>query len=323
MAEPGESDRLYKTRPPVDDDDPFREESYVGIQTALFDSEPPTVTSAQRLEPSTFPNEDPWAEINECGLDQIKALAEELEAAGDHPRQVKMRQACFEAAEIVPGMRVLELGAGTGIVTRHLAEMIGRKGRVVGLDASASLLEYARQHVSKGAAIEYLVGDAYRLEFPSESFDATVGVTFLAHVKHLSRALRQMMRVTRPGGRVLLLEQDFETLAFDHSSRYISRRILQHGCDHGVVNPWCGRTLLRRLTETGLINVHCWPFVYAERGEGTYLLSLAERFANLTSKHEQISQDQAESWLQELRTRSEEGTFYGSLNYYFAFGEVP
>src|SRR5690606_40214921 len=85
------------------------------------------------------------ARITECTPEELEKLAEILELRGAQPRQVRMRQACFEAAELAPGMRVLDVGCGTGVVTRQLARVVGRKGRVVGVDPSAPLLDYARR----------------------------------------------------------------------------------------------------------------------------------------------------------------------------------
>src|SRR5690606_2152333 len=306
-----------------EEENPFSEDSFIQIQADQLAQWSPAPRNLSTQVPEVhFENVDPFARITECAPEELEKLAEILELRGAQPRQGRMRQACFEAAELAPGVRVRDVGCGTGVVTRRLARVVGRKGRVVGVDPSAPLLDYARRCLVPGAPIEYVVGDAFDLRFPDGAFDASVSVPLFSHITRPGEVVRQMIKVTRSGGKIMLLDQDYQTLVFEHSDKKLTRKILLHGSDYNVLDPWCGRSLTGLLVQEGVVGVRCWPFVYAERDSQSYLITIAQRFAALAVHQQAVSEDEARAWLNELYTRAIEGTFYASLNYYFSFGEV-
>ncbi len=269
-------------------------------------------------EISGIGNVDPFANINDCTAEHLDRLANILEIRGAQAAPTRMREAYFAAAGVAPGMTVLEVGCGTGVVARELAGIVGRTGRVVGLDVSPALLHHARARTLPDAPIEYRLGDAYQLDFADRQFDASCTVTLLAHLANLDQVVREMIRVTRQ--LVMLLDQDYQTLVFEHSDTGLTRKILQHGADYNVLDGWCGRKLPGVLVRNGVRDVQCWPLVCCERDSRSYLITIAERFAALATCHGVIDAEESQLWLQELHDRAVEGTFFASLNYYFAFG---
>jgi ubiquinone/menaquinone biosynthesis C-methylase UbiE len=104
-----------------------------------------------------------------------------------------------DAADVEPGQRVLDVACGTGVLACTLAERVGLGGSVVGLDPSEEMLEVAR---TKSDAIEWRTGRAESIPFPDESFDAVVSQFGIMFFDDPGGALREMMRVMRPGGRL-------------------------------------------------------------------------------------------------------------------------
>ncbi len=100
-----------------------------------------------------------------------------------------------------PGMRVLDIGCGTGRLTIPLQRQTGAE--VWGLDLSKEMLEQAKN--KKGAeALHWVLGDAQALPFPGESFDFAFMCLVLHHLEDKARALAEMARVLKPGGRGLI-----------------------------------------------------------------------------------------------------------------------
>ncbi|HEX8695704.1 MAG TPA: methyltransferase domain-containing protein [Longimicrobium sp.] len=110
-----------------------------------------------------------------------------------------------DAARIEPGRRVLDVACGTGVLAREAAARAGAAGRVVGLDQSEEMLAVARR-VAPG--IEWRRGAAEALPFEDGSFDAVVSQFGLMFFADRLAAIREMMRVLRPGGRLAVAVWD-------------------------------------------------------------------------------------------------------------------
>ncbi|WP_119303448.1 methyltransferase domain-containing protein [Dongia deserti] len=104
-----------------------------------------------------------------------------------------------EIAQIGPGDLVLDVACGTGALTRAAQERTGPKGRVVGLDPNQDMLSVARRRSSD---IEWREGKAEAIPYPDASFDAAVSQFGLMFFVDRAGALREMMRVLRPGRRL-------------------------------------------------------------------------------------------------------------------------
>ncbi|MEO8411988.1 MAG: methyltransferase domain-containing protein, partial [Propionivibrio sp.] len=118
-----------------------------------------------------------------------------------------------ECAGVGPGMRVLDVACGTGVLACTAAQRAGPRGSVVGLDANPEMLAVARR---KRFAIEWIDGRAEALPFPDASFDAVVSQFGMMFFDDRAQALREMRRVLRPACRLAVAVCD----AVEHSPGY-------------------------------------------------------------------------------------------------------
>jgi SAM-dependent methyltransferase len=108
-----------------------------------------------------------------------------------------------------PGKRILDVGSGTGTAEISLARLRVSQMQLFGVDLVVERVREA--HVATrgiNARVGYAAADACRLPFAADSFDSTYCVAVLQHIRDLQGALGEISRVTRPGGRVLIVEPD-------------------------------------------------------------------------------------------------------------------
>jgi ubiquinone/menaquinone biosynthesis C-methylase UbiE len=249
-----------------------------------------------------------------------------LEARGSQRHQGQLRRGFLSLAGVKTGMRVLDVGCGTGVVTRDVARRVGARGTVVGVDPSSALLAVARRRArleESGARPSFRQGDGLALPFASASFDVALAVTVLLHVPGSDRVLGEMARVTRPGGRVAVLDQDFGTFALDVPDRALTRRIVDGHAERFYAEPWSGRTLARRLRRAGLARVRSRVFVVVDRVYDDYVRWMLERRVDLAARWRLVTAADGRRWLQSVETAADRGDFFMSLNYYGAVGVRP
>ena len=130
----------------------------------------------------------------------------------------------IDLLELAPGRVVLDVGCGTGDDVRDMATLVGPGGKVVGIDNSQAMIGVARRRAEGGGLpVEFCCGDCLGLPFEAKSFDGCRADRSLMHVPDAGQALAEMKRVTRPGGRVVVFEVDFETLFIGAQDRGLAQ----------------------------------------------------------------------------------------------------
>jgi demethylmenaquinone methyltransferase/2-methoxy-6-polyprenyl-1,4-benzoquinol methylase len=115
----------------------------------------------------------------------------------------RYRREALVRAGLGPGMKVLDVGTGTGLLAREIARVTGAPHRIVGLDPSSSMLSVCRKATATSVLVQ---GIGERLPIADGSFDFVTMGYALRHVADLDRAFSEYRRVLKPAGRVLLLE---------------------------------------------------------------------------------------------------------------------
>lgn len=115
----------------------------------------------------------------------------------------------IELSAVRPGDKVLDLAGGTGDLTLKFSKLVGANGQVVLADINSSMLETGRDRLINcgvGPQVSYCQANAEELPFPDNHFDIITIAFGLRNVTDKDKALRSMMRVLKPGGRLLVLE---------------------------------------------------------------------------------------------------------------------
>src|SRR5262249_6602104 len=135
-----------------------------------------------------------------------------LDSARTQPGLRMAKTVALDRLRLRPGQTVLEIGSGTGEDVLEMARRVIPDGRVIGVDISEAMLAEARRRATgRGLPVEYRLGDGSALPLPDDSVDRCRADTVLQHVADPDRTVAEMVRVVRPGGRVVALEFDLGT----------------------------------------------------------------------------------------------------------------
>lgn len=136
-------------------------------------------------------------------FDRIAGVYDVMNTAMTAGLHHRWRARAADLARIGPGSRTLDVATGTGDMAIELARRVMPGGDVIGTDFSEAMLDRAR---SKAPQLRFEWGDALELPYPDASFDAATVGFGARNFSDLRRGLREMTRVVRPGGRVVVLE---------------------------------------------------------------------------------------------------------------------
>lgn len=132
-----------------------------------------------------------------------------LNTALSFNRDKYWRRFAVSRCGLEPGGRGLDVCSGTGMLALEMARAMGGRGEVVGLDFCENMLARGAENISRspyGGIIRLVQGNAVDLPFPDGSFDCSIIGFALRNVPDISKTIREMARVVRPGGKVVSLE---------------------------------------------------------------------------------------------------------------------
>jgi ubiquinone/menaquinone biosynthesis C-methylase UbiE len=168
------------------------------------------------------------------------------------PDVIEQRRVVRAALALQPGEKVLDIGSGAGLLAAEMAAEVGAGGSVDGVDPSESMLVLAggRRLPDGAAEMRFSIGDACELPFESGSFDAAVATQVYEYVQDMPAALGEAFRVLRPGGRLLVLDTDWDSIVWHSGDAERMQRVLAAWEEH-LVDPHLPRRLTRLLSDAG------------------------------------------------------------------------
>src|SRR4051794_39202750 len=193
-----------------------------------------TISSTEPATPSSVALHVPRRRVPSASPPESRSRRATLPAMGDQidfdqriaaqlevvyrTRDIKRRRALAQAALAPgPGDDVLDVGCGPGFYVVDILDIVGANGSVTGVDASAAMLAIARRKAADRPNVRLLEGQATKLPVGDGSVDRAISVQVFEYLSDVDAALAELMRVVRPGGRVVIWDIDWSTLSW-HSS---------------------------------------------------------------------------------------------------------
>jgi len=235
-----------------------------------------------------------------------------LDAMNTTQEVQEMQRLSNALLEVGEGSRILDAGCGLGEPTRALGALVGRTGQVVGVDQSESILAEARHRTEgTGLPVEYRVSDIHRLDFPDNVFDACRSSRVFIYLEDPRQALSELLRISKPGGRVVIFEPELDSWVLDGPDRNVVRKVIHFWTDQ-LRNPWIGRQLAGMFHSLGAHEVTYHPVV------GTWNLPKLEAFGVRSVLDKAVlegvvTRTQADDWLRFMEESERNGTFTGAM----------
>lgn len=170
-----------------------------------------------------------------------------------------LNRACLRELALTAGANVLDLGSGLGQFTREMAAAVAPSGRVVGIERDKHQLREAQRQAradDRMKLVEWRHGDALQLPLAKSEwgrFDVAHTRFVLEHVRQPEEVVRQMVSAVRPGGRIVLADDDHEIMRLWPEPRGFSQlwQLYIRAYDHLGCDPFIGRRLVTLLQEAG------------------------------------------------------------------------
>ncbi len=243
--------------------------------------------------------------------------SKQLEAVYLTPDVVEQRNRVLAVLGPQPGEHALDIGCGPGLTTEALAMAVGAQGSVLGVDIAPPMLAIAQRRCAAHAQVSFGMADVTQLPYPDARFDIALASQVYEYVDEVDHALRELARVVRPGGRVVLVDTDWESAVWASHDDARMRRVLETWNEH-IPHPQLPRTLARRLRQAGFaeVRVEVVPLLNLAYDPQTYSVGMMTMIGNFATGRNGLSADDIGAWKADARAIGDEDGYFFSLNRY-------
>lgn len=159
------------------------------------------------------------------------------------------------------GMTVLDVGCGTGAITKDIAERVGPTGRVVGIDNNEQLINEARETYASISNVQFHIGNIYETLYDN-TFDIVTSARVLQWLAEPEKALQVMWKAVKPGGTIIVLDYNHEKIKWNpappQEMQYFYKQFLKWRADAGMDNTIVDR-LEQLFKKIGLEKIKTTP----------------------------------------------------------------
>ena len=226
--------------------------------------------------------------------------------------------------DLHPGQWVLDAGTGTGEDAQEMAKLVAPGGQVVGLDVSQIMIDEAKMRVQDPSLpLCFARGDMQHLPFEDATFDRSSADRTFIHLPDPQLALLELVRVTKPGGQILIAEGDHETQVLDSPYPDVTRRFFRFRND-GMRQPDIAHRLYALFQDAGLLDVRVEPLARVTTNYET-IRPVAHYIEGMRSAEQWgvVTAEEAEQWILSLEEAMRTGRFFHAILWFLTIGHKP
>ena len=234
------------------------------------------------------------------------------------PDVVEQRKIACTVLGLAPGEHVLDIGCGPGFLAAEMADAVGPAGSVHGIDPSPAMLTIAAGR-SAAAPLTFEPGEATTLPLADTSIDVVTATQVYEYVADVAAALAEVRRVLRPGGRLLVLDTDWDSIVWHSSDPGRMRRVLAAWDEH-LADPHLPRLLGRLLRDAGftVTRTSVLPMLNTGYNEDSFSAGVIGLVAGFVPGRRGVTRQDADAWADDLRRLGDD--YFFSLNRYLFLG---
>jgi arsenite methyltransferase len=242
------------------------------------------------------------------------AMSRQVESAYTTPDVVEQRRIIVGALSLQPGERVLDIGSGPGFLVCEMAPAVGASGSVTGIDPSEHMLALSGARQAPGH-VTFAPGNATDLRFADGAFDVVTSTQVYEYVADMPRALAEAHRVLRRGGRLLVMDTDWDSVVWASSDDGRMRRVLDAWDEH-LVDPHLPRRLAGLMADAGFEITDCRaiPLLNTSYSESSFSAGLIGFISSFVPGRGGVTPEESAAWADDLAGLGR-GYFF-SLNRY-------
>ena len=264
---------------------------------------------------------EPPHEHGFTGVDQQSdpsAWIDVLDNARREPAYAAYKRRIGELLAPVAGARYLEVGTGTGTDAITLATRYGVD--VVGVDTSETMVEEAKRRGLSDA----LVADVASLPFEDSSFEGAWADRTFQHLTDPVGALAELVRVTRSGARIVIVDPDYDTQVVDVADQDLARKVLRFRADHALRNGTLAHRMGGLFVRAGLTEVSVEPATIVLRDPNGLDNAMGLRgWAGIAHERGLLSSEEADAWREVVDEAIAAGHFLYSFTLFLTAGTRP
>lgn len=265
---------------------------------------------------------DLYSKIGEVEKEIQERLADVLEMRASDDRQREMLESYLSEIDFPKDSRVLEIGCGTGGVTRTLAEWPG-VAVAVGIDPSEIFIAKARILGERIKNLSFEIGDGRSLPLKGQSFDVAIIHTTLCHVPNAQRLLDEAFKILKPGGCLAIFDGDYATATVAIGDEDPLEACIDAFRDGFVHDQWLIRSLPSMIKSAAFEMGRTRSHGYVEAGKGGYMLSWIERGSDVLRQTGRIDENKAQELVEEAKKRSDNGKWFGHIAFASVLARKP
>lgn len=248
-------------------------------------------------------------------IDYDEKLARDTDRVYLMPEIAQRRLRTLAALGLVQGEHILDVGCGSGLLAREMARLVGSRGRVLGIDTSKPVLAMAADRWRELPQVSFKNESAENVGVPSGSFDAATCTQVPLYVSDLQKALSELHRALKPGGRVAIVETDWRGTVLGSLDDGVARQVLDAWV-HTVPNPNLPPRLTPLLRASGFsaIHVEAIPIINTSLLPDSFSANTLNFLTDQCREQQMVEESRLNHWIDSLVRLSDQVGYFFCVN---------